>query len=338
MRAAYIEQLGSPEVIRTGELPAPVPGADEVLVDVVACAVDPVDTLVRSGVFRTPLTFPFVVGRDLVGTVVEAAGGFAVGERVWCNSLGHGGRQGAAAERVVVATNRLYRLPPGVPPLEAVAVLHPAATAYLALFNHGELLPGETVLVAGAAGNVGSALVALAARAGARVVATASPRDHDHVRALGADEVVDYREPAGRLAELAPDGVDLHIDTSGRHDLDAAVALLAHRGRIVLLAGPGARPVLPVGPLYMKDASVRGFAISRATVAELAEAAAALNDALARGLLRPRALEVLPLDAAAEAHRRLEAGELHGRRVVLRVRDAAEAEGRWRDAPRAEGQ
>jgi NADPH:quinone reductase-like Zn-dependent oxidoreductase len=75
----------------------------------------------------------------------------------------------------------------------------------------------------------------------------------------------------------------------------------------------------------MKDASVRGFAISRATVAELAEAAAALNDALARGLLRPRALEVLPLDAAAEAHRRLEAGELHGRRVVLRVRDTTEA-------------
>ncbi|MDQ0810387.1 NADPH:quinone reductase-like Zn-dependent oxidoreductase [Streptomyces sp. B3I7] len=319
MRAAYIEQLGPPEVIRLGELPTPVPGAGEVLVDVVASAVDPVDTLVRSGVFRTPLTFPFVVGRDLVGTVVEAAGGFAAGETVWCNSLGHGGRQGAAAERVVVAANRLYRLPDGVPPLEAVAVLHPAATAYLALFNHGELLPGETVLVAGAAGNVGSALVALAARAGARVLATASPRDHEHVRALGAAEVVDYREPVERLAELAPGGVDLHVDTSGRHDLDAAVGLLAHRGRIVLLAGPGARPALPVGPLYMKDGSVRGFAISRATVAELAEAAAALNDVLARGLLRPRALEVLPLDAAAEAHRRLEAGELRGRRVVLRV-------------------
>ena len=319
MRAAYIEQLGPPEVIRLGELPVPEPGVGEVAVDVLATAVDPVDTLVRSGAFRTPLTFPFVVGRDLVGTVAEPADGFAAGETVWCNSLGHGGRQGAAAERVVVAANRLYRLPDGVPPLEAVAVLHPAATAYLALFNHGELLPGETVLVAGAAGNVGSALVALAARAGARVLATASPRDHEHVRALGATEVVDYREPVERLAELAPGGVDLHVDTSGRHDLDAAVGLLAHRGRIVLLAGPGARPVLPVGPLYMKDGSVRGFAISRATVAELAEAASALNDVLARGLLRPRTLEVLPLDAAAEAHRRLEAGELRGRRVVLRV-------------------
>jgi NADPH:quinone reductase-like Zn-dependent oxidoreductase len=267
-----------------------------------------------------------VIGRDLVGTVASSGSGFAAGETVWCNSLGHGGRQGAAAERAAVAADRLYRLPDGVPPLEAVAVLHPAATAYLALFNHGELLPGETVLVAGAGGNVGSALVALAARAGARVLATASPRDHAHVRALGAAEVVDYREPAARLAELAPDGVDLHIDTSGRHDLEAAVGLLAHRGRVLLLAGPEARPVLPVGPLYMKDASVRGFAISRATVAELAEAAAALNDMLARGSLRPRALEVLPLEAAAEAHRRMEAGELRGRRVVLRVAGAPGAD------------
>ncbi|WP_328918355.1 NADPH:quinone reductase [Streptomyces jietaisiensis] len=327
MRAAYIEELGPPEVIRLGDLPAPVPGAGEVLVDVLATAVDPVDALVRSGVFRTPLPFPFVLGRDLVGTVAEPAAGFAAGEAVWCNSLGHGGRQGAAAERVAVAADRLYRLPDGVPPLEAVAVLHPAATAYLALFNHGELLPGETVLVAGAGGNVGSALVALAARAGARVLATASPRDHAYVRALGAAEVVDYREPAARLAELAPDGIDLHVDTSGRHDLETAVGLLAHRGRVLLLAGPGARPVLPVGPLYMKDASVRGFAISRATVAELAEAAAALNDMLAGGRLRPRALEVLPLEAVAEVHRRMEAGELRGRRVVLRVAGVPGADG-----------
>ncbi|MGX4688974.1 NADPH:quinone reductase [Streptomyces sp. JNUCC 63] len=320
MRAAYVEQLGSPDLIRFGELPAPVPGPGEVLVDVLATAVDPVDTFVRSGVFRTPLPFPFVVGRDLVGTVASAGPGFAVGETVWCNSLGHDGRQGAAAEQAVVPADRLYRLPPGVDPGEAVAVFHPAATAHLALFTHGGLRSGETVLVGGAGGNVGSALVEFAVRAHARVLATAAPRDHDHVRSLGAAQVVDYHADglAARLAALAPDGVDVHIDTSGHNDLETAVGLLAHRGRIVVMSGARDEPALPVGALYMKDGSVRGFAISNATTAELAGAASAVNDLLAAGALRPRSVEYHPLSAAAETHRRMERGELHGRRVVLR--------------------
>lgn len=319
MRAAYIEELGPPEVIRWGELPPPVPEAGEVLVDVLATAVDPVDTFVRSGVFRTPLPFPFVVGRDLVGTVASPGSGFAAGETVWCNSLGHDGRQGAAAERAAVPADRLYRLPAGVRPQEAVAVFHPAATAYLALFTHGGLRDGQTVLVGGAGGNVGSALVELAACAGARVLATAAPRDHDHVRSLGAAEVVDYRagDLVERLAALAPDGVDVHVDTSGRNDLRAAVALLARRGRVVLLAGARDEAALPVGPLYMKNGSLRGFAISHATVGELAAAAEAVNERLARGGLRPRAVEYAPLSETAHAHRRVERGELHGRRVVL---------------------
>ncbi|MFI1538688.1 NADPH:quinone reductase [Streptomyces anandii] len=325
MRAAYIEQLGPPDLVRFGELPPPEPGPGEVLVDVLATTVNPVDAFVRSGLFRTPLPpFPFVLGRDLVGTVAAtgpgAGSGFSPGETVWCDSLGHDGRQGAAAEQAVVPADRLYRLPPGVRPEEAVAVFHPAATAHLALFTHGGLNTGGTVLVGGAGGNVGSALVEFAVRAGARVLASAAPRDHAHVRSLGAAEVVDYRAPdlAERLAAFAPEGVDVHVDTSGHNDLRAAVALLAHRGRIVVMSGARDEPTLPVGPLYMKDGSVRGFAISHATVAELAQAAAAVNELLAAGGLRPRAVEYHPLSALADAHRRMEAGELHGTRVVLR--------------------
>ncbi|KJS62117.1 NADPH:quinone reductase [Streptomyces rubellomurinus] len=323
MRAAFIETLGGPENIRYGELPTPRPGPTDVLVDVTSTTVNPVDTFVRSGLFRTPLPFPFVIGRDLVGTVAATGpgtAGFAVGDRVWTNSLGHGGRQGAAAEQAVVPADRLYHLPPGVRPEDAVAVVHPGATAYLGLFTHGRLRAGETVLVAGAAGNVGSALVTLAVEAGARVVATASARDLDHCRALGAAEALDYRDPelAERLTRACPGGVDLHLDTSGENDLAAAVDLLAPRGRIVLLAGARSRPVLPVGPLYMKDCSIAGFVISHATGTELAEAAATLNRLLAAGRLRPRAVETLPLSAAAEVHGRMERGELHGTRVVLR--------------------
>ncbi|MER6026131.1 NADPH:quinone reductase [Streptomyces sp. NPDC001851] len=324
MRAAYIEELGAADVIRYGEIPAPRPGPTDVRVNVLATAVNPVDTFVRSGLFPTPVAFPFVVGRDLVGTVAEAGPGvtgFRVGDRVWCNSLGHGGRQGAAAEQAVVAADRLYHLPEGVDPYEAVAAVHPAATAYLALFVHGRLGVGETVLVAGAAGSVGSALVTMAVRAGARVLATAGARDAEYCAELGAAEVFDYRDPelTQHIRGAAPAGIGLYLDTAGVNDLETTVELLALRGRVVLLAGIGTRPVLPARALYMYDRSVVGFVISHATPGELAAAAAYINDLFGQGALRPRSIEAFPLSAAAEVHARLERGGLRGRRAVLRT-------------------
>ncbi|MER7893834.1 NADPH:quinone reductase [Micromonospora sp. NPDC094482] len=323
MRAAYIERPGSAADIRFGELPAPRPGPTDVLVDVVATTVNPVDTFVRSGAYPTPLPWPFVVGRDLVGRVAEVGpgvAGFRAGDLVWCNSLGHDGRQGSSAEQAVVAVDRLYRLPGGVEPATAVTVVHPAATAYLALFVHGRLRPGETVVVSGGAGNVGAALVALAATAGARVVATASAADADYCRRNGASEVLDYRAPdlVGRLRSVCPGGVDVYLDTAGRNEVESVLDLLALRGRIVLFAGGASRPVLPAGALYQYDRAVIGFAISRATVAELAEAAGLVNQLLADGRLAPREILPLPLSATGEAHRMLERGELRGRRAVIR--------------------
>ncbi|HEU5155706.1 MAG TPA: NADPH:quinone reductase [Streptosporangiaceae bacterium] len=322
MYAAYINELGSADDIRYGEFPEPRPGPTDVLVDVIATTVNPVDTFVRSGVFRTPIPFPFIIGRDVVGTVAAhglGAAGFAVGDRVWCNSLGHDGRQGAAAERVVVPVDRLYRLPEEADPVQAVATVHPAGTAYLALFTHGNVRPGETIVVLGAAGNVGTAVITLAAYAGARVIAVARRRDAEHCRAHGAAEVFDYTDDdlADRIKRASPRGVDIFIDTYGHNDLQMAVELLASRGRIVLLAGVQARPALPVGPFYMKDCAIHGFVISHATTAQLAEAATMINRLLADRRLRPRHVETLPLSEAAKAHRRMEDGELHGRRLVL---------------------
>jgi NADPH:quinone reductase-like Zn-dependent oxidoreductase len=282
-----------------------------VLVDVLATTVNPVDTFVRSGAFETEVVLPLVLSRDLVGTVATSACGFAAGELVWCNSLGHGGRQGAAATQAVVPADRLYRLPSSVDPVAAVATFHPAATAYLALHTHGLLRPSSRVLVVGGGGNVGSAAVAMAVSSGATVYTTASARDLDHCRALGA-EPIDYRNPTW------PADVDLVVECAGVNDLPTLVDLLAPRGRIVVLAGAATRPVLPVGPFYLNDHSIAGFVISHATVAELAEAATAINGLLTAGVLRPRAVEELPLSEAASTHHRMEKGELHGRRVVLR--------------------
>jgi NADPH:quinone reductase-like Zn-dependent oxidoreductase len=321
MRAAYIERPGPATEIGYGELPAPRPGPTDVLVDVIATTVNPVDTFVRSGAFPTPLPLPFVDGRDLTGRVAEVgsgAAGFRVGELVWCNSLGYGVRQGSAGEQAVAPVDRLYRLPGGADPATGVTILHPVATAYLTMFVHGRLRPGETVVVAGGAGNAGAALVALAATAGARVVATASPGDADFSRQNGATDVLDYRSPdlVERLRSACPEGVDLYVDTAGRNELAWKVDLLAVRGRIVLLAGGDTRPVLPVGALHRNDRAVIGFVISHATTAELGEAAALVNRMLAAGRVAPREVVPLPLSAVGEAHGMLQRGELRGRRMV----------------------
>lgn len=325
MLAAHIHRLGPPDVISYGEIPAPRPSHSDVLVEVEATTVNHVDTFVRSGAWRTPVEFPFVIGRDLVGRVVEAgagATGFAPGDRVWSLSMGHGGRQGAAAELVAVPSARLYPLPPGADGSSAVALAHPATTAHLALFTHGRMSPGETVVVIGAAGNVGGAAVTLAVHAGARVIAVASARDADYCRALGADVFEDAGSEAlhARLAAACPEGVDLYVDAAGRNEVDSTLGVLARRGRMVLLAGMADTARLPVGSLYLLDRSVTGFAISQASTEELAEAARNVGGLVAAGRLRPRATEHLPLAEAAEAHRMVEDGRGRGKRFVLHVR------------------
>jgi len=320
MMAAYVEALGPPDAIRYGSLPVPSIGPTDALVEVEATTVNPVDTLVRSGAFATPTPFPFVIGRDLVGTVAEVGDGapYRVGDRVWCNSLGHGGRQGTFAQYAVVAAERLYRLPEGVDPTTAVAVAHPAATAYLGWFEHARIRAGETVYVGGAAGNVGRAALAMAKYAGAFVVASAGPADHAWCRSAGADAVVDYNEPdlAGAIRAAARSGVDVFWDASGNQPLALAVEAVAVGGRVlVTAAGPG-DGTLPVTPFYTRDVSVLGFVISRASVRSLADAARTINSLVQQGLLGTTIAAEAPLSAAAQAHERMESGDVRGRLII----------------------
>lgn len=321
MRAAYVTELGPADAIVVGERPDPTPGDGEVLVAVDTVSVNPVDTYVRSGRYRTPVPLPFVVGRDLVGSVAAVGAGvsaFRVGDRVWCNSAGHDGRQGPSAELCVVPVDRLYALPDGVDPGTVVAVAHPAATAYLGWFVRARLLAGETVLVGGGAGNVGTAAVQMAAYAGAHVVTTAAPRDHDACRAAGAAEVLDYADPdlGDRVREIAPHGIDVLWDTAGHHDFALAGRVLAPEARVLVTAAAVREPVVPLFPLYTQDVSVLGFVISRAPVEQLAAAARLLNGMLVGGRLTTRITQRLGLSDMAEAHRRMEAGTVRGRLLV----------------------
>jgi NADPH:quinone reductase-like Zn-dependent oxidoreductase len=325
MRAAYITELGPAEAIRAGELPVPAAGPTDVLVRVEVVVVDPVDTMVRSGAYRTPTPFPFVVGRDLVGTVAEAGAGWpgsspetGCGATAWGTAGGRGPLPSTRWCRPSGCTTcrrgwtrwRRWRCctrrPPRTWPCSATAACGPPRSC---------MWPGPPA-------TSGTMMTSLARVGGARVLAGARPEGAGWCRAAGAAEVVDYRDPdlAGRLAALAPAGIDVYADTSGHLDLPAAVDLLADGGRIVLMAGSDQRLTLPAGPLYTHDRDILGFVISLASTADLAEAAAVLNDRLAAGDLPVRVREVWPLERAAEAHRAVERGERG--RTVLRVAPA----------------
>jgi NADPH2:quinone reductase len=318
MKAAYIEETGPPEMIRYGELPEPEVGPHQALVRVKAVSVNPIDTYLRAGADFWELPRPFIIGCDLAG-VVEQVGeevdALKPGDRVWGSNQGLLGRQGTFAELCAVDQDWLYRTPDGVGDEAAAACALVGITAHLGLFRDAQLQPGETILVQGGSGGVGSMVVQLAKAAGAHVIATGgSDQKVERCRELGADIAVNYR--TGNVAEVVqqhrPEGVDVFWETSREPDFEAIVPLLAERGRIVLMAGRDARPQLPVGPFYVKQCRLYGFVMFKATPDEQRQCAVAINKHLSAGQLRPQIDRVLPLPQAAEAHRLQEENTVQG--------------------------
>ena len=323
MKAAYIEQTGPAENIQYGELPMPVLGENDVLVKVQAVTVDPVDTYIRSGAFHIDLPLPFIVGRDMAGVVSEvgaAARRYKPGDRVWSNCMGIHGRQGTFAEYIAVPEQLLYPLPAGVDPIDAVAVVHSALTAIIGLFEKAKIKAGDRLFINGGSGNVGNAIIQLAATSGAYVATTAgSPEKAAWCRELGADRVIGYHseDVAAAVKEFAPDGLDIYWQATRSFDLEQAVSLMARRGRIVVIAGLNAGTGLPVGQFYTRDCILYGYAVTYASVDELSAYARQINGWLSKGKLRARIAEVMPLSKAAEAHRLEEHGNIFGKIVLV---------------------
>lgn len=314
MKAAYIERLGDAGSIRYGEFPDPVAGPGQLVVRVQAVAVNTVDTLVRSGRWRTPVRFPLAVGRDLVGTVASVGPGISdlgLGDRVWTNSAGYGGRAGASAELVAVERDRCYPLPPSADPVAFVASVHPGATAYGALLRRARLSAGERLAVVGANGAVGMCMVQAGAAAGAEVIAVVRrPDAADRLRELGASDVVLVgAAEAMRAAAEAAGPIDVLVDTTGHADIASAPEHLAPRGRLLIVAGSGTAE-LDLRSFYLKEAQLLGFIMSAMTVEELALAAERINATYPSRPLAVSVGRVLGFDAAAEAHITLEQGRL----------------------------
>lgn len=316
MKAAFIRQTGGPDVIEIGELPDPTPANGQIVLRVRAAAVNPIDTYIRSGAIAFDLPDRFIVGCDAAGTVEgvgEGVVGLAVGDRVWCTNQGLLGRQGTFAEKIAVDSDWCFRLPDRVSFEDGAACALVAVTAHLGLFREAELEAGETILVIGGTGGVGSMVVQMARASGARVIATASSAEKcARAMELGADVAINYNEHSivETVRQEAPKGVNVFWETRREPDFEAAVDLLAERGRMVLMAGRDARPEFPVGPFYVKECSLHGFVMFKATPVEMGAAAEDINHWLANGKLKANIARSLPLDEAAQAHRLQEEGTL----------------------------
>lgn len=311
MKAAVIHETGDPEVIKYEDIPTPEPGPGEVLVKVGAVAVNPIDTYIRSGAVSMPLEFPHVIGFDLAGTVEECGDQvtrFKPGDRVWGSNQSIFGRRGTFSEYAAVGEEWLYPTPDGESDEEAAAGALVGITAHLGLFLHCGLQSGDVVFVNGGTGGVGSSVIQLAKAAGAKVITTAGTQEKlDACRKLGADCAIDYHdadldEQIQSFAE-ANGGINIWFETLREPTIERVIPWMAKRGRIVLMAGREAQPEFPLGPFYVKDLRMIGFAMFNASPDEQREAAEAVNHYYAAGQWRPNISETLPLSEAAAAHR-----------------------------------
>jgi NADPH:quinone reductase len=322
MRVIEVEQPGGPEMLTVVERPDPVPGAGELLIRVAAAGVNRADLLQREGHYPPPPGVPSWPGLEVSGTVIGRGAGVDAAD--WPDGLPVAALLGGGgyAEQVTVPVGQVLPVPAGVDLVAAGGLPEAVATAWTNLIDSGRLVAGETLLVQGGSGGVGSIAVQLATALGVRVLTTAGgPERADRCRELGADVVIDHRtqDVVAAVREATEDrGVDVVLDVLGGGGLAGNVEVLATGGRLVVIGTQrGATGTLDLMQLMAKRAYVTGSTLRWRTVEQksrvIADVAAHAWPLIADGRVAPVVHTTLPLDQAAEAHRLMDSGAVFGK-------------------------
>lgn len=308
MKAVRFHEVGGPEVLQYGEVEQPNPGAGQVRLRVAASAFSAADNGMRAGFLPIPLTLPHIPGYDVSGTVDavgEGVTGFAIGDPV----IGFlpMGEDGGAAEYAIAPADALVSAPTSVPLADAAAFPSVALTARQALFDDGDLQADQRVLIVGAGGVVGKYAIALATRAGAHVIATASPRSADAVRAAGAHEIIDHTVTPVLDAVSEPVDMLLNLAPIEPEEFTAMVALVRDGGVVVSTTAWMPAP-------DDADRNVRSVVVFvRSDAARLAELVGLVDS----GELHLEVTRRIPLVELPALHAEAAAGRIAGKVIVV---------------------
>lgn len=307
MKAAFFRKFGPPEVLEYGELPDPVPAAGEVLVDIHATTVNAADWKMRSGQYPAKIDFPHVPGRDFSGVVSRLGAGasdFKVGDAVFGVCLVP--QEGAYAEKIAIPQAIVARKHDKLSHAQCAAVALTGLTALVSIEDTLKLKAGETILIQGGAGGVAGFAIALARHIGARVITTASAANHDYVKKLGADQVIDYRkDDFTRLAS----NVDAVFDTVGGEVTTKSFSVLKPGGRLASVA---------VGGTPAPSPDPRKISL-RPKVDRDRPHLDRISELVTKGIVPLPEMTEYPLSQVVEAHRVSEARHLRGK-LILKVR------------------
>jgi NADPH2:quinone reductase len=307
MKAIRVHQFGGLEVLQLEEIPTPKPDAGQVLLRVRAIGVNPYDTYMRAGTYAIKPPLPYTPGSDAAGTIEAVGSGVTkvkVGDRVYTAKT----VTGAYAEYALALEEQVHRLPDNVSFEQGAGVWVPYGTAFHALHHFAAARAGETVLVHGASGGVGTAAVQMARAMGMTVFGTGgTDKGLDLVKREGAHQVFNHRN-AGYQQEImkasSDKGMDVILEMLANVNLGGDLKMLAQQGRVVVIGSRGDVTITP-RDLMSRRASVRAFTIWAAQPAETAEIHAGLYAGLENGSLRPVVGKQFPLAEAARAHKEI---------------------------------
>jgi NADPH:quinone reductase len=318
MKAIRMHAFGGPDVLKLEEVPPPSTGIGQIVIDVKAAGVNPVDTYIRAGIYG-PRSLPFTLGMDVAGLVAAVGAevsAFTPGDRVYAYAPALGGY----AQQVLTDASNVFPLPKNLSFSEGAAIGVPYSTAYYTLFHRGQAQADETVLIHGASGGVGTAAVQLARSRGLHVIGTASTeKGRALVKAQGAQDVLDHGAPdyLDQLMTLTGQrGVDLIIELAAHVNLGRDLKVLAPRGRVVVVGSRGKVEIEP-RDLMSRLADIRGMSIVYISKEELRSIHAALGAGLENGTLKPVIGREMPLAEAAKAHEAILEAGAHGKIVLL---------------------